>query len=177
MSRLSPSQIGAVWLRNGGAAAHIVVAVAVCIAESGGDTDVVSPSLDYGLWQINQRNLAPQGLTTVTARDPDRNAQVAIRMSGNGTNWGAWCTCYTHPEGQCGSLYLPLPQPNSYAANNLGYAAQALNESPPDLGPTPDISTESGVTYAWQYWRDVIGKFSRDTFNSMTDTINAVRRL
>lgn len=177
MSRLSPSQIGAVWLRNGGASSHIVVAVAVSLAESGGDTDAISVSNDYGLWQINKINFPAQGLNTVTARDPDRNARVAIRMSGNGTNWGAWCTCYTHPKGQCGRLYLPLPQPDSYAANQLAYAAQALNESPPELGPPPDISQESGVSYAWQYWRDVIGKFSQDTFNSMSDLNESVRRL
>jgi hypothetical protein len=56
------------------------------MAESGGNPNAISPTDDFGLWQINGSNGA---LATL---NPLQNAKSAIDLSGNGTNWGPWTT-------------------------------------------------------------------------------------
>lgn len=155
----------------------MVIATAVSVAESGGDTDVVSPSNDYGLWQINVVNFRALGVNSVTVRDRDINARCAIRLSGNGANWKDWCTCWENPGPNCGHGYLPVPQPGSPAGRDIAYVAQALNESPPSLGPAADSSAEGGIHYSWQYLTDLVGPFSRRLYNDMSNLNAAVRRL
>jgi len=176
MPRLSIPEIARTWEANGGNPAAVVVACAVALAESGGDTDAISPSNDYGLWQINVIHFKELGVNGVTIRDRDINARAAIRISGNGSNWGAWCTCSVSPH-DCGHVYRPTPQPGSVAAMNLGLAAQALNEQPPELGPGPSVDAESSIHYAWNYLTDIVGPFSRQTYQSMASLNAAVRRL
>ena len=66
---------------SGGTASH-----AACIAEheSGGNPNAISPTNDWGLWQIH--NGGPRML------NPAANAAAAVRMSDNGRNWSAWTT-------------------------------------------------------------------------------------
>lgn len=177
MARLSPNEIARTWLANGGARSVVVIATAVSVAESGGDTDAISPSNDYGLWQINTVNFRALGVNTVTVRDRDVNARCAIRLSGNGTNWKDWCTCWEQPRGNCGHGYLPVPQPSSPAGRDIAYAAQALNESPPDLGPVANSTDEGSIHYAWQYFTNLVGPFSRQLYSDMANLNAAVRRL
>jgi hypothetical protein len=72
------------WLGAGGA--YWARGIAACIAEreSGGRTFVVSPTNDYGLWQIHNGGPA--------MFNPYVNARTAVIMSHNGTNWHAWTT-------------------------------------------------------------------------------------
>lgn len=176
MARLGPNEIARTWLANGGAHSAMVIATAVSVAESGGDTDAISPSNDYGLWQINTTNFRALGVNSVTVRDRDVNARCAIRLSGNGNNWADWCTCWVSIH-NCGHGYLPAPQVNSAAWRDLSYVAQVLNEAPPDLGPVPDISAENGIHYAWSYFQNIIGPFSRQIYNDMSNLNAAIRRL
>lgn len=106
-------------MRNGGARAHQLVAAAVSLAESGGNDHARSPSADSGLWQINDIHLSTYGVTVAQLMNPDVNARVAISISGNGSNWAAWCTCWVDPGPNCGHGYLPAPQPGSPAGNRL----------------------------------------------------------
>ena len=55
--------------------------VAAC--ESGWRTHVVSPTNDYGLFQIN-------GIHYDATLDPVGNALAALRISGGGYNWQPW---------------------------------------------------------------------------------------
>ena len=66
---------------SGGTASH-----AACIAEheSGGNPNAISPTNDWGLWQIH--NGGPRML------NPAANAATAVRMSDNGRDWSAWTT-------------------------------------------------------------------------------------
>jgi Lysozyme like domain len=59
---------------------------AACIAEheSDGDTYAVSATDDFGLWQIHDGGAA--------MFNPVSNAQTAVQMSYDGTNWSAWTT-------------------------------------------------------------------------------------
>jgi len=147
---LSIPQISSVWLRNGGSRAAVVSAVSVAKAESNGWAEAVSPSADYGLWQINIINLRPRGISIAQAFDPDVSAQLAIELSGNGTNWAAWCTAWEQPRGNCGHGYLPVPQPGSPAGSHLAGVAATLGEFPPSpVDPTPATSNADGFQRAW----------------------------
>lgn len=129
--QLTIPQCAYVWEVNGGDKAKVVLAVAVSTAESGRDTTAISPSSDYGLWQINSANFGWLGLTASTALQANPNARAAIRMSGNGTNWAPWCTCWTDPAANCGHGNLPYPQPGSPAYSYIDAVAQALGQHPP----------------------------------------------
>lgn len=56
------------------------------MAESGGKSWAISPSSDFGLWQINS------GHGALATLDPLANAKAAILISSNGANWNPWTT-------------------------------------------------------------------------------------
>lgn len=71
------------------------LAAAVAMAESGGNTRAISPTNDYGLWQIN-RQYHPQYFQSPGAIfDPLYNARAALAISGGGRNWQPWTTFRT----------------------------------------------------------------------------------
>lgn len=74
------------WDQAGGNPADAVTAASVAMAESGGNPNAVSPTDDFGLWQINGSNGA---LATLS---PAGSAHSAVVLSGNGANWSAWTT-------------------------------------------------------------------------------------
>jgi hypothetical protein len=76
----------ALWDGAGGNPASAFTAAEVAMAESGGNPDAISPTDDYGLWQINASNGA---LATL---NPYANARSAVILSDDGTNWSAWTT-------------------------------------------------------------------------------------
>lgn len=122
-------ELAAIWVNNGGNRNAVIYAVAVCKAESGGNDHAVSPSSDYGLWQINTVNFGTYGLNFSNVFDPNVNARVAIAMSGNGTNWAAWCTAWWNPAGNCGHGWLPVPQTGSAAGDWVPAVAAQLQQS------------------------------------------------
>ena len=65
------------------------MAAEIAMAESGGNQYALSPTDDYGYWQINASNGA---LATFNAYG---NARSAIILSDDGTNWSPWTT---YPE-------------------------------------------------------------------------------
>jgi LysM repeat protein len=77
------------WEAAGGSAAHAFMAAEIAMAESGGNPNAISPTDDFGLWQINGSNGA---LATLNAF---QNAKSAIILSDDGTNWGAWTTYHS----------------------------------------------------------------------------------
>lgn len=165
------------WVRNGGDPDKAINACAVAWAESGGNDHAVSPSRDYGIWQINESNFASQGLTRVTAMDPDENARVAVRMSSNGTNWGPWCTCYTDPGPLCGRLHLSAPQRDSPAYNQLAFVTDALAGLVAHDPIVIPAGPEDEVTSAWGYVQEFVGHWSNQTQQYLTNINNATRRL
>lgn len=74
------------WKQAGGNPADAFMAAEIAMAESGGNQYALSPTNDYGYWQINASNGA---LATYNAYG---NARAAITLSGNGTNWSPWTT-------------------------------------------------------------------------------------
>jgi LysM repeat protein len=85
--KLSCSGLEALWDAAGGAHGKAFIAAEIAMAESGGNQFALSPTNDYGYWQIN----GSHGPAMATF-NPVGNAKAAIAISGNGHNWGAWTT-------------------------------------------------------------------------------------
>jgi LysM repeat protein len=92
----SCSALETLWESAGGSSSAAFTAAEIAMAESGGNPNALSPTNDYGLWQINGSN------GSLATLDPYQNAKSAIALSGNGTNWDAWTT-YTSGayQGRC----------------------------------------------------------------------------
>ena len=92
MATLTADQIRAVAAAVlPGASSHTLdIAVAIALAESRGNTAAISPTNDYGLWQIN----APSwpGFSKASLLTVSGNARAMAHVSQGGTNWNPWVT-------------------------------------------------------------------------------------
>jgi peptidoglycan hydrolase CwlO-like protein len=100
-SILTPEQIAVVAQRAGFKGENLVIAVAVALAESGGNASAqgdVAIGGSFGLWQIycvaHPDLIPPWNPDAVAWYDPYQNAQWAYKISG-GSNWRPWST-YKH---------------------------------------------------------------------------------
>ena len=84
---LGCSGLEALWEAAGGAHGEAFIAAEIAMAESGGNQYAVSPTNDYGYWQIN----GSHGPAMATF-NPIGNAKAAIAISDDGRNWDAWTT-------------------------------------------------------------------------------------
>ena len=84
---LGCSGLEALWEAAGGSSSEAFTAAEIAMAESGGNQYAVSPTNDYGYWQIN----GSHGPAMATF-NPIGNAKAAISISSDGTNWDAWTT-------------------------------------------------------------------------------------
>ena len=155
MTWYSPQQIAFTWEYAGGSRSHVVMAVAVALAESGGNTTAESPSSDYGLWQINSIHFGDGIIGWGNWDNAVTNAREAIRLSGNGSNWAAWCTMWADPAANCGHGFISYPQMGSAVSRTLPEAEQALgNWVGPPKGYFP-ITTQQQLQQAWTDWLSV----------------------
>jgi LysM repeat protein len=83
---LGCSGLEQLWTDAGGAPDEAFMAAEIAMAESSGDQYALSPTDDYGYWQINISN---GSLATFNAYG---NARAAITLSDDGTNWAPWTT-------------------------------------------------------------------------------------
>lgn len=97
MAELTPVQIAVVAYRAGFTEETALTrAVAVALAESGGNTLAVNintdstRSRDRGLWQINDR-WHPE-VSDAAAFDPAQAAAATYRISNGGKSWSPWAT-------------------------------------------------------------------------------------
>ena len=92
----SCTMLESLWESVGGNPAYAFIAAEIATAESGGNPNAISPTDDYGLWQIN----ASHG--SMASLNPVVNAQSAVAISDDGTDWTPWTT-YTSGAyiGQC----------------------------------------------------------------------------
>ena len=98
--RLTDFQIAeTAWAAGFTMVSRLTTAIAVCLAESGGNPDAVNragnvpPSTDRGLWQINSY-YHPE-VSDAQAFDPFGCAKAAYRISEGGMNWNPWATYTT----------------------------------------------------------------------------------
>lgn len=165
------------WLGAGGASDKATIAVAVAAAESNFNSDAISPAHDYGLWQINQVNFANLGITVVTALDPLTNARCAVRMSANGTNWAAWCTCWDDPGPNCGHGSLPVPQSASPAGLQYTFYLEQKIEGTIINAPDPATSATNDGNTAWAAVQNFHGAYARQRFTSLSDLAQSFKGL
>jgi LysM repeat protein len=94
---LGCSGLEALWEAAGGSHAEAFMAAEIAVAESGGNEYALSPTNDYGYWQIN----GSHGPAEATF-NPIGNARAAIAISGNGSDWNPWTTYVTGAyQGRC----------------------------------------------------------------------------
>ena len=94
---LGCSGLEALWEAAGGSHGEAFIAAEIAMAESGGRQYALSPTNDYGYWQIN----GSHGPAEATF-NPTGNARAAIAISSNGTNWYPWTTYVTGAyRGRC----------------------------------------------------------------------------
>lgn len=90
---LTPKQIGLYAINAGFGATSLQIAIAIALAESGGNIGAThrnsDGTTDYGVWQINSSHASyvPAQLLT-----PAYNASAAYNISGAGSNWNPWAT-------------------------------------------------------------------------------------
>jgi hypothetical protein len=102
VAKLSPAQIAEYAHDAGFRGQDLTVAVAVALAESGGDPKAhnpVPPDNSYGLWQINMiGSLGPARRDQFDLDgnrelfDPEENAKAAWAISGKGDSFQPWTT-------------------------------------------------------------------------------------
>lgn len=102
MSVLSMSDIGTYAQNAGFAGDDLVTAVAVALAESGGnpnalgDTNIGSGTGSFGLWQINADAHPEYGPNFSQLYDPQTNANAAYAIySAAGDSFSSWTTFKT----------------------------------------------------------------------------------
>jgi LysM repeat protein len=82
----SCSGLEQLWEQAGGNPADAFMAAEIAMAESGGNPNAISPTDDFGLWQINASN------GSLATLNPFQNAQSAVTLSDDGNNWNPWTT-------------------------------------------------------------------------------------
>jgi len=93
---LGCSGLEALWEAAGGSHSAAFMAAEIAMAESGGQQYALSPTDDYGYWQINASHGA------LATYNPIGNAKAAIIISDDGTDWDPWTTYVTGAyEGRC----------------------------------------------------------------------------
>jgi hypothetical protein len=117
VSILSWGQLWGVWDSVGGARDKGAMMASIAIAESSGNTGVTSPAGAIGAWQIMPFWAGTFGWPVSALFNVTWNARAAVRISGNGTNVGAWDTCYNPPSSAANRRNLSGPLPGSPAWN------------------------------------------------------------
>jgi Lysozyme like domain len=123
VTRLSPADVQALWVANGGDPAAALTAAAIVFSSENpaGNAGLVNDTPatgDYsvGLFQINyygnllQSRTAQFGDPATFAADPNLQVKAAIAMSSNGTNWQPWGPDFGYSDY---SKPVPAPIPGS----------------------------------------------------------------
>jgi hypothetical protein len=94
--RFGCAALEALWQGAVGAPGEAFTAAEIAMAESGGNPGAVSPTDDFGLWQVNASNGA---LATLS---PAGSARSAVILSRDGADWSPWTTFTSGAyRGQC----------------------------------------------------------------------------
>jgi hypothetical protein len=162
----------------------VVPAVAIAYAESGGWDDAISPSNDYGLWQINRIHFGDGIINGTNWRSSSVQVAEMWRLSGGGNNWAAWCTAWRDPAANCGHGYINYPQVGSPAYSEVAAVTQYWNQShgtpPPGQAPnalSPEQQDERAVSDAFKYIRRYYGGQARDQLRAMESVASSIARL
>lgn len=177
MSVLSSQQMLSLWLSVGGSTANALASLSVAKAESGWDTEAISPSADYGLWQINRIHFGSYGINASNWDDPVVNARAAYAISSGGTNWAPWCTAWLDPWDNCGHGFLSFPQVGSRAFTETSYVqAQLLVDNAVAGAFTSAHPNTDAFATQWGRFQHTIGSFGQDRRHWLQTFIDALSK-
>ena len=146
MAILSDVQIAQYAAKGGFSGSGIVTAIAVALAESGGNPAAQGvnrnaqgkvTSIDRGLWQIN--SVYHSEVSDSCAFNPSCAAGQAFRISGQGANWTPWST-YTNGAYRnytARALVAAQSVGSTSGSNATGPATQPLVQSPGNADNSP----------------------------------------
>ena len=121
--------------------AQMLNGVAIEWAEAGGNSVAISPSSDYGLWQINRIHFGDGIITANNWPDPAVQVAEMWRLSSGMNNWAAWCTAWRDPGPNCGHGNLANVQAGSAAWAQVDQVSAAISRyrgtPPPGRAPAP----------------------------------------
>lgn len=143
MANLTDAQIATVAYNAGFRQNGLVMSIAICLAESGGNPDAKNtagnspPSTDRGLWQIN--SYWHKEVSDSCAFSPPCAAGQAYNISSKGTNWTPWST---YGNG----AYKQFMQRATAAAQKAGPSGpnQPLPPAPPPPSYSGGAPSQSG---------------------------------
>ena len=186
MTVYSPAQIIGLILRYHPSVGddQLFNALSIALAESGGNLNAISPSSDYGLWQINRIHFGDGIISAGNWTSPTVQLAETWKLSGSMHNWAAWCTAWRDPGPNCGHGLLSTIQQGSAAWNNSEVASQAIRRyrgtPPPGQAPpalTPEQQDEKAVTAAFGYMRNYYGRFAHNQYVRIVNATNKIARL
>jgi hypothetical protein len=126
----SMAQLVALWIKAGGSLSSAPSAVAHAWAESSGRAGVTSPNPDggtnVGLWQLDTPGGVGAGHTVAQLQDPLTNAQITVKATNDGRDWGEWADNW------------PADMARAQAAV-AGFSSQAQGHPGGPLGLADDI--------------------------------------
>lgn len=117
MTVLTWGQAWGVWDSQGGARDKGAMMASIAEAESSLNTQARSWAGALGLWQVMPFWAADFGWPVSWLLVATYSARAAVRISGNGTNVGAWDTCYNPPSSAANRRNLSQPIQGSPAWN------------------------------------------------------------
>lgn len=151
MPTLSANQIAGYAKNAGVTGQNIAIATAIALAESGGQTDVVSKpnrngTVDRGVWQINSvhSDLAGDPL------NPSDNAAMMFTLSHGGTNWHAWSTYNS-------GAYLAHLSTAQAATPDTSVSAQTVSVNPDAFTAVQNFAKLISDPRTWQRLGMVVG--------------------
>lgn len=140
------------WKAAGGNTSKGPVMAAIALAESSGESGVVSPAGAIGLWQVMPFWAGDFGWPVSYLYQPLYSAIAARRISGDGEHLGAWDTCYNPPSAAANRLDLRWPERGSPAWDELdshGASSGGGGGSESPGGPSPgDRRLQQQVAWA-----------------------------
>lgn len=169
VTRLSPADVQALWVNNGGDPSKALLAAAVVFgaenpAGNAGLVNDTPETGDYsvGLWQINYyggleaAQTARFGSADALAANPDAQARAVIAMSQNGTNWQPWGPDFGYSGyGQTVSAPLAGSKVANWLSANGGASPEAPSASPTfAVPPMPVLLATLGFVGVgvWGVW-------------------------
>ncbi len=179
MTRLSIKEIYERWLSprgaNGIAGDTAIYATAIALAESGGDTHAISPSHDYGLWQINAIHAKQFPVLWPRRFNGYASAKMARAISGDGADWGPWCTAWADPA-NCGKFLGPYVQHGSPAFGWIN-AVKSITGDKAGAGGAPRISPgPTPATEEWARIQHLLGHTADDWYGRLATALDTLRR-
>jgi hypothetical protein len=157
MTDLTPAQIAGVAQQAGFSGNDLTTAVAVALAESGGNPNAThsntNGSIDYGLWQIN--SVHSSLLQSGTWSTPSDNARMAYSVW-QGSGWKAWTT-YTSGAylTNMGRAALASGSPDLSASTGASGASTASNPLS-DLGSVGNAITWLSTAANWERIAEIL---------------------